>query len=170
MTRQEQFIARIAPLAQKSQREFGVPASVTIAQAILESQWGRHAPGNNFFGIMKGAANVPFIAVKEGSTAKMVNLRSYATAEECFADRGKILSSEARYCSLMADASDPIVFATNIGPCGWNTVDRDYGAKLVKLMKSYKLSRFDSGPDEEADPQEQGQQSAESGDRPGYCS
>jgi flagellum-specific peptidoglycan hydrolase FlgJ len=51
--RQEQldFIASIAPAAQASEKKYGVPASVTIAQAILESAWGKRAIGNNYFGI-----------------------------------------------------------------------------------------------------------------------
>jgi flagellum-specific peptidoglycan hydrolase FlgJ len=53
MTRQDQldFIASIAPAAQASEKKYGVPASVTIAQAILESAWGKRAIGNNYFGI-----------------------------------------------------------------------------------------------------------------------
>lgn len=56
MTRQEQidFIEKLAPAAQESARRFGVPASVTLAQAILESRWGQSGlarEGNNFFGI-----------------------------------------------------------------------------------------------------------------------
>lgn len=45
------FIERIAPMAMVNMRIYGILASVTIAQAALESGWGAHAPGNNLFGI-----------------------------------------------------------------------------------------------------------------------
>lgn len=45
------FINTIAPFAQSSQKEFGIPASTIIAQAILESGWGKKVIGNNIFGI-----------------------------------------------------------------------------------------------------------------------
>ncbi len=50
---QKQFLQRAIGPAHVSQRDTGVPASVTIAQAILESDWGRStlAAANNFFGI-----------------------------------------------------------------------------------------------------------------------
>ena len=50
----QQFIEAYAPTAQEAQKETGVPASITLAQAALESGWGAHAPGNNFFGIKPG--------------------------------------------------------------------------------------------------------------------
>src|SRR3954467_13374731 len=55
------FIAKVAPAAQKTQAEHGIPASVTIAQCILESGWGKCAPGNNYFGIKLGAAHGPYV-------------------------------------------------------------------------------------------------------------
>nr|WP_082614845.1 glucosaminidase domain-containing protein [Paenibacillus sp. Soil787] len=47
----ESFIDQLASAARADMREFGILASVTIAQAILESGWGRSAHGNNLFGI-----------------------------------------------------------------------------------------------------------------------
>jgi flagellum-specific peptidoglycan hydrolase FlgJ len=48
---QEVFFATYAQAAKDSMRQTKVPASITLAQAALESQWGKSAPGNNFFGI-----------------------------------------------------------------------------------------------------------------------
>lgn len=58
MSQQTTFINRLAPHAQASQRRTGIPASVTMAQAILESGWGRSGlakEANNFFGIKAGS-------------------------------------------------------------------------------------------------------------------
>jgi LysM repeat protein len=68
---QREFILSIAPGARQSQRETGVPASVTLAQAILESDWGRSklsAEANNLFGIK---------ALREPGTAGIYNIRTW---------------------------------------------------------------------------------------------
>jgi flagellar protein FlgJ len=49
------FIKKILPGAQACHRATSVPASITIAQAALESGWGERAPGNNLFGIKADA-------------------------------------------------------------------------------------------------------------------
>lgn len=48
------FLKKYYPYAVESEKETGVPALVTLAQGGLESQWGKHAYGNNFFGIKVG--------------------------------------------------------------------------------------------------------------------
>ncbi len=151
LTRKERevFIDKIAPAAQSAARTHGVPASVTIAQAILESGWGRHAPGNNFFGIKKGAANVPYLA---SETTEFVNgkpqreiakFRAFATVAMGFSAHAHLLSTDDRYARAMSDADNPIVFATRLRQCGYAT-DPRYDDKLVAIMRDYKLARFDS--------------------------
>ena len=54
MSVQDDFISQYCEFARDSMRRTQVPASVTLAQAALESGWGRHAPGYNFFGIKAG--------------------------------------------------------------------------------------------------------------------
>lgn len=50
-----QFFDLMAPLAHKARERFGVPARLTLAQAAIESQWGRRPIGNNYFGIKQAA-------------------------------------------------------------------------------------------------------------------
>lgn len=153
MTRKDQldFIARVAPAAQIAAKTFGIPASVTIAQAILESAWGQSAPGNNFFGIKKGNADVPYTErpaierVNGKAVAEVAKFRSYATPTMCFGDHSKLLSSDERYRRAMNDADNPIVFATRLKQCGYST-DPKYDDKLVALMRDFKLAQFDASP------------------------
>jgi len=55
MTSKQEFFATITPLAKAAEARFGVPARLTIAQAALESQWGKKPIGNNYFGIKQAA-------------------------------------------------------------------------------------------------------------------
>jgi len=73
----QQFIETYSLAAQEAQKTTGVPASITLAQAALESGWGAHAPGNNFFGIKVGknwTGNIQLIDTTEcghtGNAAK----------------------------------------------------------------------------------------------------
>jgi len=153
MTRKEResFIEKIAPAAQASQRAHGVPASVIVAQAILESGWGQHAPGNNFFGIKKGAANVPYVEAVNGSLDSEVRAkyRKFESLTASFEAHGKLLSTDERYSRAMSDADNSIVFATSLRKCGYS-VDPHYDDKLVALMTGYKLMRFDSAAPKKA--------------------
>jgi flagellum-specific peptidoglycan hydrolase FlgJ len=147
VTRKDQlaFIEKIAPAARASQSAHGVPASVIIAQAILESGWGQHAPGNNFFGIKKGALNAPYIESRTNLAAdseKRAKFRSFDSVRACFNAHGILLSTDPRYQGAMADTGNPIVFATRLRDCGYSE-DPGYGKKLVKLMADFKLMRFD---------------------------
>lgn len=93
-------IARIAgPVLAKS----GLPVSLAISQAMLETSWGRAVPGNNWFGI-KGTG--PAGTVKAGTkeefapgkiVRKVSNFRRYASAEQSVKDWRQFLASQVRY-------------------------------------------------------------------------
>lgn len=134
MSTQQQFdfIDSIKVLAQASQKRYGVPASVTIAQAILETDWGTSEAcreKNNFFGIRQA----PFTSV---------NYCHFASPVSCFSTHGAILSKEKRYAPAMAAKSDPCEFAKQLHPCGWSE-DPDYGEKLDELIKDFGLEAHD---------------------------
>jgi LysM repeat protein len=148
-----QFIAAAVPPAQDSQRATGVPASVTIAQAILESNWGDSLlarEANNFFGIKAyGAAanqNVYWMAAWEVVHGKNVEsfepFRAYATPEASFADHGLFFRQNPRYWPALYLAADARAFAQAIADAGYAT-DPAYGAKLVTIMDQYDLYQYD---------------------------
>src|SRR4051794_35429256 len=108
MTRQEQldFIASIAPAAQASEKKYGVPASITIAQAIQESGWGRRAIGNNYFGIKarRGEQYVQFTTTEYNKTIKQKlqdKFRLFPSAQASFDAHGKLISSLPCYRPAM---------------------------------------------------------------------
>lgn len=160
MKRKEQlaFIARIAPAAQVGAAQTGVPASVTIAQAILESGWGRSALANlanNFFGIKARRADdyaeFKTVEFRNGLSGKeLARFRKFTTEAQCFTAHGSLLSQSARYRPAMADADDPLVFAAKLGPtdqggCGYST-DPGYAKKLAGLMTDFRLMNYDVRP------------------------
>jgi hypothetical protein len=149
----EEFITAVGAAAQRSQRATGVPASVTVAQAILESDWGRSRlarQGNNLFGIKAlngvGPAGVITLATWEHEAGSdmivQAPFKAYNTLDESIQDHGRFFTRNKRYADALAVANDPQAFARAIQDDGYAT-DPSYAAKLIKLMDRYDLYRFD---------------------------
>ena len=152
-TPQEQFIASIGEAAVESADRTGVPASVTIAQAILESYWGSSRlarDANNYFGIKAqtkgGSAGSIWLDVWEVIGGRNVvqsqAFRAYNSVAESFVDHGLFFLENGRYLSAMAVKNDPQQFAREINRAGYAT-DPSYAAKLIALMDRYNLYRYD---------------------------
>jgi flagellar protein FlgJ len=151
-----QFIARAVPGARKGQRKYGVPASVTIAQAILESGWGRSALSStdrNYFGIKCFGGPGPVASgchtyrTRECDKAgrcftTSASFRTYARAADSFVDHGHFLRHNSRYRPAFRHSDKPDEFARQIWKAGYAT-DPKYVAKLTGLMKTYRLYRYD---------------------------
>jgi flagellum-specific peptidoglycan hydrolase FlgJ len=153
-TPQEQFIASIGEAAVQSADATGVPASVTIAQAILESYWGSSRlahDANNYFGIKAqtrtGSAGSVSFDVWEVIGGRNVMqsqaFRAYKTIAESFVDHGLFLVENGRYAGAMAAKDDPRQFAREINRAGYAT-DPAYASKLIGLMDRYDLYRYDA--------------------------
>jgi flagellum-specific peptidoglycan hydrolase FlgJ len=152
-TPQEKFISVIAPSAVESQVATGVPASVTIAQAIIESYWGSSrlsADYNNYFGIKAdtkpGTAGVISFDTWEvlGGRSVVVHapFRAYNSLVDSFMDHGRFFLENARYAGALAVKDDARAFAQAIARAGYAT-DPGYGGKLIQLMDRYDLYRYD---------------------------
>jgi hypothetical protein len=151
----DDFISTVGEAAQRSRRITGVPASVTVAQAILESDWGRSRltrQGNNLFGIKalgatSGPAGVITLATWEhldgGDVVVQAPFKVYFTLQQSIDDHAGFFARNRRYSAALAVASDPRAFAEAIQEAGYAT-DPGYASKLVGLMDRYDLYRFDS--------------------------
>ncbi|MBV8718993.1 MAG: glycoside hydrolase family 73 protein [Chloroflexi bacterium] len=150
----EEFINAVGVAARNSMKTSGVPASVTVAQAILESDWGRSRltqQGNNLFGIKAlngpGPDGVVSLATWEhtggGDVIVQAPFRAYKTLEQSIDDHGRFFTSNHRYADALAVASDARAFARAIQDDGYAT-DPSYASKLIGLMDKYNLYRFDS--------------------------
>ncbi len=147
------FIAAVGAAAQSSMKNTGVPASVTVAQAILESDWGRSRltrQGNNLFGIKAlngpGPDGVVTMAtwehVSSGDVLVQAPFKAYYTLEQSIDDHGKFFTSNHRYAAALAVGKDARAFAQAIQDAGYAT-DPNYASKLIGLMDKYNLYRFD---------------------------
>jgi flagellum-specific peptidoglycan hydrolase FlgJ len=144
------FIDRIAGDAIKSQRETGVPASVTMAQAILESGWGKSGlstQANNFFGIKgKGPAGSVTMRTREVFNGQSTHInapfRKYNSPAESFADHGKFFTQNKRYATAMKNTDNAHRFAQEIARAGYAT-DPKYASMLSGLINKHGLERFD---------------------------
>ncbi|HEX8968808.1 MAG TPA: glucosaminidase domain-containing protein [Chloroflexota bacterium] len=152
-TPQERFIASIAEAAVDSADRTGVPASVTIAQAILESYWGSSRlarEANNYFGIKAqtrgGSAGSVWFDVWEVIGGRNIMqsqaFRAYNTVSDSFVDHGRFFVENGRYAAAVAAEGDPRQFAREINRAGYAT-DPSYASKLIGLMDRYDLYRFD---------------------------
>jgi flagellar protein FlgJ len=130
-----------------------VPASVAIAQAILESDWGGSrlsAEFHNYFGIKAtskpGTAGVVWFNTWEVIDGANVTVRAafraYARAADSFIDHGRFFIENPRYAAAMAARHDPRQFAREINKAGYAT-DPNYAPKLITLMDRYDLYAYD---------------------------
>jgi uncharacterized protein YraI len=150
------FIDRNAAPAKQSMKETGVPASVTLAQAILETGWGKSALGredHNIFG-MKCFGSPGDIALgcrdygtfecspTGGCFDTNATFRAYKNPTDSYRDHGKLLSGWSRYATAMKHKNDPDRFAREIHKAGYAT-DPKYSDKLINLMKEHNLYQYD---------------------------
>ncbi len=147
---QQAFINEIAPGAIAAQQRYGVPAAVTLAQAIEESAWGSSGLAvqyNNLFGIKgSGPAGSVTLPTQEYEGGQWVTIdaqfRVYHNIAESIADHAELLATSGYYQRAMADRAVPDAFANDL--TGVYATDPDYGSNLIALMRLYNLYRFDS--------------------------
>jgi flagellum-specific peptidoglycan hydrolase FlgJ len=149
---QQAFISLVAPGAVAAQQRFGVPASVTIAQAIDESAWGQSslaARYHNLFGIKgagpAGSVTMPTEEYENGSWVTVnAQFAVYHNDAESIAGHAELLATSGYYGRAMADRAYPDAFANSL--TGVYATDPNYGANLIALMKLYNLYQYDKTP------------------------
>ncbi len=153
---EQDFIDRHAPAARDSRAATGVPASVTLAQAVLETGWGESAltrEDHNVFGMKCfGSPGEHAIGCRDYSTFECsptggcfdmdATFRAYARVADSYRDHGELLSQWPRYATAMEHKDDPDRFAREIHKAGYAT-DPQYADKLIDIMGKYDLYRYD---------------------------
>ena len=131
-------------IAQEEMRLYGIPASITLAQGILESNSGRgrlSVEANNHFGIK----------CHDWTGAKMYHdddtaqecFRKYKDAKYSYRDHSLFLTTRKRYAKLFdLDKDDYKRWAKELKDAGYAT-DRKYPDKLITLIERYKLYNLD---------------------------
>jgi len=153
---QKEFIAAIVPGAQELQKEFGIFASTTIAQACLETGYGKFLPTDkntgkasfNLFGV-KGTGPAGSVTCKtwEVYNGQKVNIdanfRAYSNYTESLRDHHKVLMAN-RYIPVR-QATTPEEACRQLQKCGYAT-DPAYPEKLISIINQFGLKQYDVVP------------------------
>jgi len=143
----EHYITTYSSIAVSEMEEFGIPASITLAQGILESSMGvgrlaREA--NNHFGI-KCHSGWNGKRIYHDDDEKGECFRVYQTPKASFRDHSVFLNTRSRYAFLFeTKPNDYKAWAKGLKKAGYAT-DPKYPEKLISLIERFGLDRFDGG-------------------------
>ena len=143
---QQAFLAKIIPLAQADMKKTKILASLTIAQAILESGWGLSGltlRSNNLFGIKgKGVSSATFEYINGKRVDITDNFKAYPDWATSVADHSGLFQRLARYKNLIG-CTDYKQACRNVQADGYATAP-NYATSLIKLIEQYKLYQYDA--------------------------
>lgn len=135
----DEFVNSVMPLAQEASAKTGLDPRLIVAQAALESGWGKSAPGNNLFGIKShgqpGGNVLPTTEVVNGQPVQTTDsFRAYASPAESVQGYADFITSNPRYKPMMA-AQGLEAQAAALGQSGYAT-DPNYGQKVLQIARS----------------------------------
>lgn len=141
----EAYINQYSDMAVEQMRRYGIPASITLAQGLLESGAGRSTlatKANNHFGIKVGGSwTGPYIL--RDDDAPNERFRAYRSARESYEDHSRFLVNGRRYAGLFRlSRTDYKGWAHGLKAAGYATNPR-YAHLLIDLIERYHLQRFD---------------------------
>lgn len=140
------YIIKYNSIAQDNMRRHGIPASITLAQGILESGAGNGTlclKANNHFGI-KCHTGWTGETVHHDDDAEQECFRKYKDPADSFNDHSLFLTTRNRYASLFKlPKSDYVAWAKGLKVAGYAT-DPKYPDKLIGLIERYDLSSYDA--------------------------
>ena len=142
-----QFVSSLMPVARQIAGETGVSPRLLVAQAALETGWGRHMiegdggqPSHNLFGIKADhrwqgdSVNIATTEYREGiPMSERAAFRAYPDYQSSFRDYVDFLESNPRYRAALESADNPDQFAEQLQKAGYAT-DPDYAAKIRRIM------------------------------------
>lgn len=156
-----EFVKKFLPFARQTEAKSGISAVFILAQAAIESAWGRVAPGNMFFGVKDTDGvngNEQLLTTTEYSRRNDLKFpvilsvspvilngqryfkyrvkdyfRRYDSPEGSFTDHAGFFSRNPRYRKALEVRSDPVLFAGAVARAGYAT-DPMYGDTLLKVI------------------------------------
>lgn len=140
------YVANFKEIAQNNMKAHGIPASITLAQGILESGAGKGklaVSANNHFGI-KCHKEWTGESVKHDDDSAQECFRKYEDPAESYRDHSLFLTSRPRYSSLFKlDKGDYESWAKGLKSAGYAT-DVKYPEKLIGLIERFELYKYDN--------------------------
>jgi flagellum-specific peptidoglycan hydrolase FlgJ len=139
------YIKKYRKIAIKEMRNYRIPASITLAQAILESGSGQSKlakNGRNHFGI-KCTSDWNGRTILEDDDKKDECFRKYRKAKHSFRDHSEFLANKKRYAFLFElDKRDYKAWANGLKKAGYAT-NPNYPTLLINLIEKYNLEKYD---------------------------
>jgi flagellar protein FlgJ len=146
---QSRFISELWPAAQEAGQQLGVDPRNLIAQAALETNWGKHVPSdasgrssNNLFGVKAGgqwSGSSVSVGTQEYQNGVAVNtkgeFRAYDTRAQSFQDYVSLLRNSPRYAAALNTGGNVHAFASALQRGGYAT-DPDYASKISSIAGS----------------------------------
>lgn len=150
---QQNFIAKVGAFASEDMKQSGILASLTVAQAILESGWGKSAlavNANALFGIKADSrwnGKAYSTATKEcydgvNFTEERALFRAYDNWVHSIADHSVFIATSSHYEAVVGELCYKIA-CTVIHKAGYAT-DPTYAEKLISIIENYNLSAYDT--------------------------
>jgi LysM repeat protein len=140
------YIVKYSGMAVEQMKQYGIPASITLAQGLLESDAGRSSLAtkcNNHFGI-KCHSDWTGRKMYHDDDERHECFRCYRSADESFRDHSLFLVNGARYKSLFKlSVTDYKGWAKGLKAAGYAT-SPTYATKLIEIIERYGLDRYDS--------------------------
>ena len=143
------FVRQLAPYAKKAAEKLGVSLRAVLAQAALETQWGKHMPthadgssSNNLFGIKAGSGwdggrvNVPTLEFEGGvAVRRHAHFRAYESPQQSFDDYARLIGDNPRYAAALGKGDDVLGFARGLISGSYAT-DPAYASKIAAIANS----------------------------------
>jgi len=140
------YVSQYKDIAMSNMKTYGIPASIILAQGILESGAGRGdlaVSANNHFGI-KCHADWTGDTVKHDDDSSQECFRKYDKVAESYRDHALFLKGKVRYASLFElDKNDYEAWAKGLRKAGYAT-DPKYPDKLISYIERYNLGQYDA--------------------------
>ncbi len=140
------YVLEYKDIAMNNMKVYGIPASIILAQGILESGAGRGdlaVSANNHFGI-KCHSDWTGDSVRHDDDARQECFRKYDKVAESFRDHALFLTGKGRYSSLFElDKDDYQAWAKGLRKAGYAT-DPRYPEKLISYIERYNLAQYDA--------------------------
>ncbi|GFZ86476.1 flagellar assembly peptidoglycan hydrolase FlgJ [Dyella caseinilytica] len=145
----EAFVRELAPQASIVAKELGLSLRTVLAQAALETQWGKHMPTQtngsssfNLFGIKAGSSwggprvTVPTVEYEDGiAVRKQAQFRAYRSTADSLADYADLIGKDPRYAEARGRGDDVLGYARALIEGGYAT-DPEYAGKVAAIANS----------------------------------
>jgi len=153
-TKVQSFVERLGPLLQEAGRQLGVSPNILLAQAALETGWGRSVVGNNVFGIKAGSSwtgpqlKTTTHEVEAGQlVSREASFRAYPSLDAAVQDYVALVGGSPRYQAVVGVGNNAAAYAEGLVAGGYAT-DSQYASKLEAIAAGTSVAAVSTAPNQ----------------------